>query len=117
MGRLFATDINETDENGSALVVCFDLAEPSAFTTDANFEDFHNVVAIDRMETLLNMNQYREWMETGPSPNDGQHCIGYKIPLFLGGEDMVSNMELSDRAVYLHLLAEMGQAINEGAGD
>lgn len=107
MGRLFATDTTELDQGGSATVVCFDLAEPSSFTTDANFDDFHNHVAVERMNELLNMNQYREWIESRPPPSDGKQCVGYKVPLFLGGEDAVSNMDLSDRAVYLKLLAEL----------
>ena len=117
MGRLFATDKGELDRGGSATVVCFDLAEPSSFTTDANFDDFHNLVAVEQMDDLLNMYQYREWIESGPSPADGERCIGYKVPLFLGGEDAVSNMEVSDRSVYLHMLAEMFRAIGApGAG-
>ncbi len=111
MGRLFATDTSELDGGGSATVTCFDLAEPSSFTTGSNFHDFHNVVAVEQMDDLLNMNQYREWVESGPSPGDGERCVGYKVPLFLGGKDLVGNMELTDRSVYLHLLAEMFPAI------
>ena len=111
MGRLFATDTSELDGGDSATVTCFDLAEPSSFTTEANFHDFHNVVAVEQMDDLLNMNQYREWVESGPSPGDGERCVGYKVPLFLGGEDSVGNMELADRSVYLHLMVEMFRSI------
>src|SRR5262249_25078066 len=47
MGRLFVTDTSELDATGAATVVCFDLAEPSSFTTEVNFDDFHNLVAVD----------------------------------------------------------------------
>jgi hypothetical protein len=111
MGRLFATNTSELDGGGCATIVCLDLAEPSSFTTEANFTKFHDVVAVEQMDALLNLNQYREWVASGPSPGDGVRCVGYKVPLFLGGEDSAANMELSDRSVYLSTLAELWLAL------
>jgi hypothetical protein len=111
MGRIFATDATTLDATGLNIVTCFDLAEPNGFYTDANFDDFHNKVAVDRQESLFNMDQYEEWIKGNASPSDGVSCVGYKIPLFLGGEDAVENQELSDRSVYLHILAEMHRSM------
>ncbi len=107
MGRLFATDTSTPDSIGAATVACFDFAEPSSFTTQANFEDFHNVVAIDMMAELFNMEQFTQWTSKNAPPNDETSCIGYKVPLFLGGQDNQDNMERMDRSVYLHMLSEL----------
>lgn len=36
-------------------------------------------------------------------------CVGYKVPLFLNGQDDIDNRELSDMEVYWGL---MGQMVN-----
>jgi hypothetical protein len=112
MGRIFATDAATPDENGSLVVICLDLAGPTGFYTDANFENFHNHIMVNRQESIFEMKQYREWMKSNSPPGDGVSCVGYKIPLFMGGKDEVENLELSDRSVYLHLLAQMSRAVN-----
>lgn len=107
MGRVFAIDSSLCDLHEAATVTCFDLAEPSSFTTNANFDDFHNSVAVDMTDELLNINQLHQWTASHSLPEDGVSCIGYKIPLFMGGLDEIDNMELSIRSVYLHLLTEL----------
>lgn len=44
---------------------------------------------------------YKQWKENNKNKDiqNGQ-CVGYKIPLFLGGTDDISNLELSDVDVY-----------------
>ena len=42
---------------------------------------------------------YREWLE-GHAPVGRMECVGYKVPLFLGGEDSLEKMEVSDMEVY-----------------
>jgi len=117
MGRIFALDATSPDPTGQSTVVCFDLAEPVAFCTDVNFDDFHNKEAVDQQYALLNMNQYEEWIKGNAPPSDGVSCVGYKIPLFLGGKDAVENQELSDRSVYLHILAEMHRSMTTDSNE
>jgi hypothetical protein len=38
---------------------------------------------------------------------DRRQCVGYKIPLFLGGEDGPDNFEISDLDVYWHITAQL----------
>jgi Domain of unknown function (DUF1851) len=113
MGRLFATDKSEPDSSGAATITCFDFAEPSSFSTDANFDDFHNSTAIDMMSELFNLEQFEQWTSEHQPPTDGVSCVGYKTPLFLGGEDDQENMEMTDRSVYLHMLSELWSSVKD----
>ena len=42
-----------------------------------------------------------------PSDLAFDQCAGYKVPLFLGGEDSIHNLELSDIEVYWSLMAQL----------
>ena len=59
-------------------------------------------------------------------PLDMRECVGYRVPLFLGGTDDVSNLERSDLAVYWSLCGQLrtrtvelppGTAIHGVSGD
>ncbi len=39
-------------------------------------------------------------------------CAGYKIPLFIGGNDTVDNLELSDIYVYWEICSQLKNKIN-----
>ena len=50
---------------------------------------------------------FAEWMNNfGKSIVYGR-CAGYKVPLFLGGEDSVNNLEDSDMEVYWSVLTQV----------
>ena len=38
-------------------------------------------------------------------------CAGYKVPLFLGGDDIVENLEDSDMEVYWEVLTQAKRLI------
>lgn len=116
MGRLFASNANFLDSAGSSTMFCLDFADATSFTTEVDFETFHNRTAVDMKRELFNLDQYDDWIAHGPAPSDAESCIGYKIPLFLGGKDCRENMELTDRAVYLHLQAELSLATKNISG-
>lgn len=49
-----------------------------------------------------------EWREANQPfilPHD--KCIGYKVPLFLNGDDDISNLEVSDMEVYWGIMAQL----------
>lgn len=52
------------------------------------------------------LENWNDWLASGGlHPTYGQ-CIGYKVPLFLGGKDDVSNLELSDLDVYWYAISQ-----------
>lgn len=40
-------------------------------------------------------------------------CGGYRIPLFLGGEDSLENMEVSDMEVYWDMTDQLWEAVKD----
>lgn len=56
-----------------------------------------------------------EWLKAGGAHPAYSQCIGYKTPLFLNGQQGVSNLELSDLDVYWYVTAQILQQV-QGRG-
>jgi hypothetical protein len=72
---------------------------------------------IDFSEAALAADFYRAWIDSGGRAPLPHECIGYRKPLFLGGEDAVTNLEVCDLEVYVSLcgqLNQQAQSIPEG---
>ncbi|MBZ9871904.1 DUF1851 domain-containing protein [Mesorhizobium sp. BR1-1-9] len=112
-GSTFAVD-NQRLEHGQPGVVLFELGTGQALEIPANIETFHDALIVDNPDAALAVNIYVEdWLAAGGAQPAYDQCIGYKQPLFLGGEDDISNQELSDLEVYWHI---MGQVIAKVKG-
>ncbi|WP_313623361.1 T6SS immunity protein Tdi1 domain-containing protein [Achromobacter sp.] len=61
---------------------------------------FHNGVLLNLSEAALAENFFKKWIASGGCAPRFDQCVGYKLPLFLGGKDDISNLELSDLDVY-----------------
>lgn len=112
-GSAFAID-NQRLEQGQPGVVLFEPGTGKALKIPANIATFHDALVIENPDAALAANIYTEdWLPSGgPQPAYNQ-CVGYKTPLFLGGEDDISNMEITDLEVYWHI---MGQVIAKVKG-
>ncbi len=68
----------------------------------------HDEEIADYSEDSLASDFFEEWYESDDGcdiPHD--KCVGYKVPLFLNGEDNISNLELSDMDVYWNIMGQM----------
>lgn len=74
---------------------------------------FHDEEIVDRRDSALASHFFAEWLDANPT-NPGlkfRECVGYRVPLFLGGTDTIDNLELVDFEVYWDLLGQLrGQA-------
>ncbi|RZU15896.1 hypothetical protein EV645_3436 [Kribbella rubisoli] len=61
---------------------------------------FHDDEVVEYSDEALASNFYAEWMAVHESALRLDQCAGYRVPLFLGGDDLVANLELSDLSVY-----------------
>lgn len=116
MGRELAVDIRGGAEDGNVIAVDFGGGE--YLKTDCPLSEWHDAVA--GPEDPLAYPFYKEWRGANPGAKDLAYdqVIGYKVPLFLGGEDVVDNLEISDRSVYSELctqLAHGARQLPEGA--
>ena len=69
--------------------------------TQANFTDFHNVEIPEYHDACLASEFFSEWYEeNGHNTLPYDKCVGYKVPLFLNGNDELNNLEVSDMEVF-----------------
>jgi len=112
LGSVFALDSGR-HEGGQPGVVMFEPGTGEALEIPSNILTFHNKGLAEFGEAALAISFYHEWLAyVGQRPSISQ-CVGYRIPLFVGGKDSVENLEISDVDVYWHL---MGQLIREALG-
>ncbi|MEJ1993556.1 MAG: DUF1851 domain-containing protein, partial [Maritimibacter sp.] len=50
---------------------------------------------------------YAQWLSSGGGAPTYTQCVGYRTPLFLGGEDEIGNLEIADVDVYWHIMTQL----------
>ena len=110
MGRCFAVD--QRDGDGKELVVLLEIATLDMYYIGKDVAVFLNEVMPNQSEACLGVGRYREWLE-GHAPVGRMECGGYRIPLFLGGEDSLENMEVSDMEVYWDMTDQLWEAVKD----
>lgn len=111
-GRQFGLDFTELI-SGKPSVACFDLGGPDSFCTDQSILDFHNRALVDQTDAALAQQFYKQWRKKHREDIAPDQCAGYKVPLFLGGKDIVANLELTDMEVYLELTAQLWHKVKD----
>jgi hypothetical protein len=101
LGRQFALDSARQEAN-EPLVLMFEPGTGQVLEIPGNFVDFHDRELVDYANEALAREFFDEWAAANPSslPLSLTDCVGYKVPLFLGGEDRIENLEVIDLDVY-----------------
>ncbi|MGW2560540.1 T6SS immunity protein Tdi1 domain-containing protein [Streptomyces sp. NPDC001514] len=110
LGRQYALDLARS----TPAAACFLLFEPGtgeAFEVDADVLELFNSAFVDDPDTYLAADLHSEWLGTGSPRLEAHQCVGFKVPLFLGGEGSVENLEISDLEVYWSLCGQLRSAI------
>lgn len=92
----------------------FDLGGGDAFSIPANIISFHDSEIIKSPDAALDASFYQSWRAAGGAPPAYDQCIGYRVPLFLGGEDGISNLEASDLDVYWSIFGQVLRQVGLG---
>lgn len=108
LGRMFALDQKRLVGNQPG-VLMFEIGTGQALEIPANFLSFHCDELVEYAEAALALSAYREWKTKNPEPLTHYQCVGYKVPLFLGGVDVVGNMERVSMEVYWELCSQLLQ--------
>lgn len=106
LGRVFAVDPRRT-EAGQSGVLMFEPGTGEVLEIPCNIQSFHNSELINYRDAALAEGFHRQWLSSGGSAPNRDQCIGYKKPLFLGGEDKITNLEVSDFEVYWVITAQL----------
>jgi hypothetical protein len=109
LGRQFAADDARRDATGVPLVLMFEPGTGEALEIPATVTDFHENRLVDDAEPALARSFYLAWRakSVDERPLELNECVGYRVPLFLGGSDDVENLERTDLDVYWTFAAQL----------
>jgi hypothetical protein len=96
MGRQFCMSIDNNN-----LLFMFDIATAEYFELQQKLELLHDDDFINDMENMLANDIFTQVLKHSNLKSIGYNeCLGYKMPLFMGGNDVVENYQLIDIEVY-----------------
>lgn len=111
-GRQFATD-EARIIGGERQILLLEPGTGEVLQIPVGLNTFHTGELVEQPDAVAGLSFFNEWLAVGGiKPAYGQ-CVGYKKPLFLGGQDNVSNLELVDFEVYW---AIAGQILDQVRG-
>lgn len=104
LGRCFGIDLRKSTYGN---ILMFEIGTNDVLEIPCTFDKFLNEEIPLYADACLAKSFFDEWMNNfGKSIVYGR-CAGYKVPLFLGGEDSVNNLEDSDMEVYWSVLTQV----------
>jgi hypothetical protein len=108
LGRQFAVDAARI-QNDEQLILMFEPGTGQALEIPFGLAGFLNIALVDMTDAVVASVFFEEWKsmsrrETSLARTD---CVGYRVPLFLGGRDDTSNLEVVDLDVYWTLTAQL----------
>jgi T6SS immunity protein Tdi1, C-terminal len=114
LGRQAALDFGRISD-GQPLVLLLEPGTGEALEIPVGLVEFHEEEIIDYRDEALASVFFAEWVDANPSsiPLGVRQCVGYRVPLFLGGSDTIENLETSDFEVYWDFC---GQLLRQSRG-
>lgn len=106
LGRNFSIDFSRK-KNGKPLILLLEPGAGEAIQIPASIIDFHNDELVNYTNEALSANFFDEWYSQTNVTIKHSQCVGYKVPLFLGGGDIVDNLELIDMDVYINICGQL----------
>src|SRR5262249_2681166 len=83
------------------VLVMFDPSMIESFELAGDLVEFHNTDLVSDKEETVSAEAFSiASYELGITDLRNDQCVGYKVPLFLGGKDEYSNYEIIDMEVY-----------------
>lgn len=117
LGRQFALDSGRI-ENGQPQILMFEPGTSEVLEIPCDFIQFHEEEIPNYHEACLASEFFLQWISKNPNGIKDNECVGYKVMLFLGGEDTIENLEKSDLEVYWEICSQLIQkakALPEGS--
>ena len=114
LGRHFALD-QQRLHNDQLLVLLLEPGTGEALEVPVTFGAFHDEELVGYRNDALASEFHGQWLASGGAQPEHHQCVGYTVPLFLGGSDEVSNLELSDLDVYWSICGQTLSSIIAGA--
>lgn len=101
LGTQLAIDLGRR-VNGQPQIMMLEPGTGEALEIPASFVQFHEETIPHTPDAALARDFFSQWLSTQSTklPLAFEECVGYRIPLFLGGVDTVENLERQDIEVY-----------------
>jgi hypothetical protein len=120
----FCLDCSNVNQ-GQVPVLLFEIATGQVLRIPETFDSFHEKLLIEEPNAAVAKRLFVEWIRKDRRPLESRECVGYRVPLFLGGADELENLERMDVEVYWSLTEQlleksrnlpMGTELNEISG-
>ncbi len=100
LGNCFALDLRSRTKGN---VLMFEIGTADVLEIPCNFMNFHEEEIPLYHDACLASSFFNNWRINNKNDLQKDKCVGYKIPLFLGGTDTVDNLEINDMEVYWYI--------------
>jgi hypothetical protein len=112
MGRQFIIDFAEMQDDKPTIGL-LEPGVPDSCSSDQPIGAFHNEELVKGTLNMLAEPFYKEWKKKTKGVIGPNQCVGYEVPLFLGGEVKVKNLEVIDMEVYLHFCVKLWNKVKD----
>ncbi len=106
LGRQFATDTGRI-RDGEPQVLLLEPGTGEILQIPADYGSFHSRELVENPDAAVACSFYQDWVGGGGASPAYDQCVGYRLPLYLGGVENVTNLELCDFDVYWALAAQL----------
>lgn len=108
LGRQFSVDPTRGPQHDPE-VLMFEPGTGQALEIPSRFSVFHDAELVEFPDAALAASFFDEWLETPSAtrPLAFDACVGYRVPLFVGGKDTVSNLELVNIDLYWAIMGQL----------
>lgn len=114
MGRQFCMD-RERRDGRNFQVLLLDASTGEALEIPATMASLHIDELVQNGDRALALDYYADWREESGDDDflPPDECVGYSVPLFLGGEDDVANLSRVNMEAYWAVLTQLRQGALE----
>ena len=114
LGRQFALD-RERRDGRRYLVTLLEPGTGDALEIPATIATLHTDELVQNGDAALALDFYADWREASGDDDylELYECVGYGVPLFLGGADEVSNLGRIDMYAYWSVAAQLRHGESE----
>lgn len=95
LGRQYALDLRR-----NAMLILLEPGSGGVYELDGAIPELLDQQMVDDPDTFLAQDLFTAWRAVHAEHTPAGMCVGFKTPLFLGGEGAVENLEVVDEAVY-----------------
>ena len=110
LGRCFGVSLRK---NESEKIFMFEIGTGEVLGIPCSLENFLNEEIPLYADDCLAASFFDEWMTVNEEAIAYENCVGYIVPLFLGGDDEIDNLEETDMEVYWGITAQIVNVVED----